>query len=171
MDKWGGRVPPRFFWARVIEALPKRAHEKHHTSMAAEQRFVYKLMLAVVTTFMVSAECASVHSGELLLSPSATAIGDLGESTATNHMKSLRDAPSMSGSINRTDQLRLGDSYLAVQTEKSVQVIERFKRSDCMTDDECADYSGLPKSEPAKRTLKNLRKPFLGLSITRPLPW
>ena len=45
-----------------------------------------------------------------------------------------------------------------------------FKRTDCASDDECADYSGLPKSEPSKRTLKNLRKPFIGLSITRGRP-
>jgi hypothetical protein len=151
--------------------------------MAADQGLVHKLILAVVALFMVSAECASLHSEELQFSPNApatvssqfnqaeksTATGDLGESAATNHMKSLRDAPSMSGSTNRRDQLRLGNSYLGIQTEKGIPVIESFKRGDCTTDDECADYSGLPKSQPATRSLKNLRKPFLGLSITRPL--
>jgi hypothetical protein len=87
----------------------------------------------------------------------------------SNGLKNSRDASSMSGSTNPNDKFRLGNSYLGIQTQKSLQSPESLRRSDCATDDECAEYSGLPKSEPRKTTVKNLRMPFIGLSVTAPL--
>jgi hypothetical protein len=95
---------------------------------------------------------------------------DFGKNTGGgNGFKNSRDASSTSGSTNPNDKFRLGNGYLGIQTQKSLQTPEPFRRSGCATDDECADYSGLPKSEPPKSTVKNLRKPFIGLSITAPL--
>jgi len=74
---------------------------------------------------------------------------------------------STSGSTN--DRLWLGNSYLGIQTQKTLQGLDRFWRTDCATDEDCADYSGLPRSEAPKKGMKNLRKPFIGLSITTPL--
>ena len=58
---------------------------------------------------------------------------------------------------------------LGIQTQKSVQTPEPLRRSDCEINDECDDYSGLPKSHIGKTTAKNFRKPFIGLSLTAPL--
>jgi hypothetical protein len=79
------------------------------------------------------------------------------------------NAPSSSAAATPTDQLRLGSSYLGIQIEKNVQVLESLRRIDCPTDDECAEYSGLPKSRQPKASARNLRPPFIGLSITRPV--
>src|SRR5260370_1583513 len=72
-------------------------------------------------------------------------------------------------STEPADQFLLGGSRLGIQTEKSLRTSDPLRRTECATDDECADYSSLPKSEPGKRNLKTLRKPFIGLSIIRPL--
>ena len=92
---------------------------------------------------------------------------DFSKTMGGNGFKNHWDLPSTSGSENSNDKFLFGNSYLGIQTQKSFQT--PFRRTDCASDDECADYSGLPKSEPSKRTLKNLKKPFIGLSITRPL--
>jgi hypothetical protein len=63
----------------------------------------------------------------------------------------------------------IGSFRLGIETRKSVQLPEALRRNDCATDDECEDYSGLPKSGQEKKTLKGLKKPFIGLSITAPL--
>jgi hypothetical protein len=88
---------------------------------------------------------------------------------AGNSFKNSRDVSPMSGSTNLSDQFRLGNSYLGIQAQKSLQAPESLRPSDCPRDEECADYSGLPKAEPRKTTVKSLRKPFIGLSITAPL--
>jgi hypothetical protein len=67
------------------------------------------------------------------------------------------------------DQFQFGDSYFGIQTQKTFQIPQLSGQPDCTTDDECADYSGLPKAKQPKTTTKNLRKPFIGLSITSPL--
>jgi hypothetical protein len=84
-------------------------------------------------------------------------------------VKTFQGLSSISGSTYSTDQYRLGDSYFGIQTEKATRTPEKSGRSDCTTDDECADYSGLPKPKLLKTTTKNVRKPFIGLSITTPL--
>jgi hypothetical protein len=92
---------------------------------------------------------------------------DTGKTIGGNGFKRSKDTLSTSGSANSNDKFSFGNSYLGIETQKKLQM--PFKRTDCASDDECADYSGLPKSEPSKRTMKNLRKPFIGLSITTPL--
>jgi hypothetical protein len=79
------------------------------------------------------------------------------------------DAPSPSAAAPPGDQLRMGSSYLGIQIEKNVQALETLRRIDCPTDDECAEYSGLPKSGQPKASVRNFKRPFIGLSITRPL--
>ena len=82
-----------------------------------------------------------------------------------NSTKEMRLTQALSPrSDNPSGQFRLG-----IQTQKSVQTPEPLRRSDCEINDECDDYSGLPKSQPRKITTKNFRKPFIGLSITTPL--
>jgi hypothetical protein len=77
----------------------------------------------------------------------------------------FRDASSISGSADQSDRLRLG-----IETEKSLQTPKSLRQvNDCPDDDECDEYTGLPRSRPAHSNLKNLRKPFIGLSITSPL--
>jgi hypothetical protein len=79
------------------------------------------------------------------------------------------NAPSSSAAATPSDQLRVGSSYLGIQIEKNVQALESLRRIDCPTDDECAEYSGLPKSGQPKASMRNFKRPFIGLSITRPL--
>lgn len=81
-----------------------------------------------------------------------------------NSRMKLAQAPSAQGLENPSGQFRVG-----IQTQKSVPAPEPLRRSDCEINDECDDYSGLPKSQPRKITPKNFRKPFIGLSITTPL--
>jgi hypothetical protein len=85
---------------------------------------------------------------------------------AANSLRGFTDSLPMSGSS--PDQFRLGNGQIGIQTKTALDGLERFRRSDCTTDDECRDSSPLPKS-PARKGLKNLRKPFFGLSITTPL--
>jgi hypothetical protein len=71
-----------------------------------------------------------------------------------------------------------GQLRFDIQAQKNLQMPEYLRRSDCITGEECEEYSGLPNSElgksavknfPGKNTIKNLKKPFIGLSITAPL--
>jgi hypothetical protein len=78
----------------------------------------------------------------------------------------FREAPAAGAS--NLDQLRLGDLLLGIETQKPLDGLERFRRTDCATDDECTDNSGLPRTAPPTG-LKNIRMPFFGLSISRPL--
>lgn len=92
---------------------------------------------------------------------------DFSKTVGSNGFKNLGDVPSTSGSTSSNSRFSFGNSYLGIETQKKLQT--PFWRTDCASDDECADYSGLPKSEPSKRTVKNLRRPFIGLSITTPI--
>jgi hypothetical protein len=148
------------------------------TSMGAVQQLAQKLILAVAATLIMLATGTRVDSEELLFSPvpqpspftnlHQRSFGtDFNKNTgAGNDFKNFQD---MSSTGDSSDQFRLGNSYLGIQTEKSLQSTDPLRRSDCDKDDVCADYSGLPKSEPRKSTVKSLRKPFIGLSITAPL--
>jgi len=89
---------------------------------------------------------------------------ELGSSGA-NALKRLGGAPSTSGSANQSGGFRLG-----IQTEKSMQTPRSLRRSECTaTDEQCEEYSGLPKSYPANDKLKGIKNQFLGLSVTSPL--
>jgi hypothetical protein len=79
------------------------------------------------------------------------------------------DAPSASAAAAPGDQLKVGRDYLGIQTQKNVQALQSLRRIDCEDDDECAEYSGLPKSGQTKGSMRNLKRQFIGLSITRPL--
>ncbi len=85
------------------------------------------------------------------------------QSNSTGRMK-LSQFLSQRGADDPTGQFRLG-----IQTQRNVPTPEPLRRSDCEINDECDDYSGLPKSQPRKITTKNLKTPFIGLSITTPL--
>ena len=79
------------------------------------------------------------------------------------------NAPSPSAAAAPGDQLKVGRNYLGIQTQKNVQALQSLRRIDCEDDDECAEYSGLPKSGQTKGSMRNLKRQFIGLSITRPL--
>jgi hypothetical protein len=66
---------------------------------------------------------------------------------------------------------QVGSSYLGIQTNKNVQVLQSLRPNDCGDDDECAEYTGLPRTAQPKTsaTMKDLKRQFIGLSITRPL--
>src|SRR5262245_48951956 len=91
---------------------------------------------------------------------------DFRKASGGNGLKNSKDLLSTNESANSNEKFSFGNTYFRIQTQKNLQ---SPWRTDCASDDECADYSGLPKSEPSKRTLKNLRKPFIGLSVTGPL--
>jgi hypothetical protein len=81
-----------------------------------------------------------------------------------SEFKQLREAPS-SGSANPSDGWRLG-----IQTEQSLQTPKSLRKvNDCPDDDECDEYTGLPRRHPARSGLKGFRRPYIGLSITSPL--
>ena len=78
---------------------------------------------------------------------------------------------------SQDERTRLAQVF-EIQTQKNVQPPEALRRSDCIPGEECEDYSGLPtfdsgkstiKNSPGKDTVKNLKKPFIGFSITRPI--
>jgi hypothetical protein len=85
-------------------------------------------------------------------------------------LRSPRDASPTGASTNPIERFSLGNSYLEIQTQKGLQDPFR-QRTDCATDDECAEHSGVPKPQtPAnKKSLKNLQRPFIGLSVTTPI--
>jgi len=89
-----------------------------------------------------------------------------GNAGAGSKLRSFGDAGT-SESVN--DQFRLGNSYLGIQTQRQLEGLDRFWRTDCATDEDCVDYSGLPRSRSQKKDIKSFRKPFFGLSITTPL--
>jgi len=89
-----------------------------------------------------------------------------GNNSLANTFRNWREQPPASGNSN--DQFRIGNNYLAIQTRKNLQ-LDVLRRNECETDEACAEYFGLPKSEPPKGSAKTLKKPFIGFSITRPL--
>lgn len=97
---------------------------------------------------------------QLLQGPNSTLSGSLG---ADNTFKNFRELSPPDATLG--EQPQRGGTYLKLRTKKTLKTFEPLRRSGCETDEECADYSGLPKSEPPK----GLKTPFLGLSITKPL--
>jgi len=94
---------------------------------------------------------------------------DFSKNVGGDGLRNPRDAAPTSGSTNPIERFSLGNNYLGIQTQKGLQDPFR-QRTDCATDDECAEYSGVLKPEsPAKKSLKNFRKLFIGLSVTRPI--
>jgi hypothetical protein len=79
------------------------------------------------------------------------------------------------GSASSFDKLKIGDSYLGVETQRRLQTRVPSGKVDCATDEECEDYSALPKSKSRgsvgtnSSNILHSRKPFFGLSITTPI--
>jgi hypothetical protein len=79
------------------------------------------------------------------------------------------------GSASSIDKIKLGDSYLGIDTQRRLQTHVPSGKVDCATDEECEDYSVMPrtKSHGSAGThssgLVNSRKPFFGLSVTTPI--
>lgn len=94
---------------------------------------------------------------------------DVSESLRSGNVFDPNYASPATGPTAPPDQLRMGNSYLGIQTKKNLQVFESLGRRDCDDDDDCAEYSGLPRSEHPKSPVKSFKRPFIGLSITRPL--
>ena len=83
--------------------------------------------------------------------------------------KTFQGLSAASESKTPIDQFQFGDSYFGIQTQKTFQIPQLLGQSDCTTDDECADYSSLPKTKQPKMATKSIHKPFVGLAITTPL--
>jgi len=96
---------------------------------------------------------------------------DLGGGDRPNKFKY---APSSLGPASSFDRLKLGDGYLGLETQRRLLIPVPWQSADCASVEECEDYSGLPKSKPSGSSgsgsgLGRIRKPFIGLSITRPI--
>jgi len=71
--------------------------------------------------------------------------------------------------IAPADQFRLGNNYVGIQMERSVQTPDLIRRRDCPMDEDCTDYPAPTKSGTPKPAAKSFRKPYIGLSVTTPL--
>ena len=148
--------------------------------MTMKRKLSNNAMLAVLATLAFVAACGQARLEELPLLPNSSDISaQLKEAEQPSTALGVREegdgpskaVPSIRRAAGRNESPHIGESSIGIKTEKSLLVIEAYKENDCASDDDCADYSGLPKSAPARRTLKNVRKPFFGLSISRPIEW
>jgi len=80
------------------------------------------------------------------------------------------------GSASSIDKIKLGDSYLGIDTQRRLQTRTPSGKADCATDEECEDYSVMPRSRSrasvgtsSSSSLIRSRKPFFGLSVTTPI--
>ena len=79
------------------------------------------------------------------------------------------------GSASSIDKIKLGDSYLGIDTQRRLQTHVPSGKVDCATDEECEDYSVMPRSKSHglvgshSSGVLNSRKPFFGLSVTTPI--
>ena len=93
--------------------------------------------------------------------------------------KKFRYTSPASGAASSFDKLKLGDSYLGVDTQRRLQTHVPSGKVDCATDEECEDYSAMPRAKsrglvgtsasPSSPNLLHSRKPFFGLSVTTPI--
>jgi hypothetical protein len=89
--------------------------------------------------------------------------------------KKLRYTSPSYGSASSFDKLKLGDSYLGVETQRRLQTHVPSGKVDCVTDEECEDYSAMPRSRSrasvggSSSSMVHGRKPFFGLSVTTPI--
>jgi hypothetical protein len=127
------------------------------------QPFVLRVISLAIAFAALSWASGLAQTAPIADVPWLSLNGEMG-SGGTNAFKHLGDAPSTSASPSQSGGFRLG-----IQTEKSVQTPSSLRRSECTAaDEECEEYSGLPKSNPANK-LKGIRNQFLGLSVTSPL--
>jgi hypothetical protein len=167
----------------------------HEIGMGAQQQLGGGIVRGLAAALVVMAGSICAHSQERSFAPAppvgagqfddvqlAPISGPLSTSTPPVSMprsfsprRSLQpdaDKPDLS---TPPDQFRLGDNYIGIQTQRSVQTPDPIRRSDCLSDEDCTDYPGPPKSlgpssGPKTSTVRSFRKPFIGLSITAPLP-
>jgi hypothetical protein len=88
-----------------------------------------------------------------------------------NAFNTFRGSSAANTSVGPTDQFKFGDSYVEFQTQRFFRIIPgRFDQTECTSDDDvCPDASGLPRSRSSKLASKQIRKPYIGLSISTPL--
>ena len=161
--------------------------------MGAQQLFAKRMIDALAATLLLAATAVCAHSQERP-SPSAPLVGgaqsdkpQLPETSSgalkqdnsapwTNNPRAFPPRRSVGADPDTStevaappDQFRLGNSYIGIQTQKSLQTPDHLRRSDCAKEEDCPDYLGsLPPAGP-KTSVKSLPKPFIGLSITAPL--
>jgi hypothetical protein len=129
--------------------------------------FVLRVILRAIA--VTAASCASglAQTAPIADLPWLSLNGEMGSSGGARVSKRLGDSPWISGSANQSGGFRFG-----IQTEKSVQTPRSLRRSECTaTDEECEEYSGLPKSYSGNDStwMKVIKNQFLGLSVTSPL--
>jgi hypothetical protein len=157
--------------------------------MGAQQQLGQRIALAA--TLMVAA-AFSAHSHDFSSPPQPSAVqfdtgqkGEMPSSASPNNSTALTPMPRpfsprrpvgvdadqiASGLSTPTDQFRLGNSYIGIQTQRILQPPDQIRRSDCPIDEDCTDYPGAPRSmSPKPSTIKSLRRSYIGLSITAPL--
>jgi hypothetical protein len=156
--------------------------------MGAQQHLGQRMIFALAAALMVAAAC-SAHSHELPSPPQPFDTGQIGETPASPSQSnsSMVSAPVpgpfsprrpvsadadqiASGLSAPADQFRFGNAYIGIQTQRILQTPDQIRRSDCPIDEDCTDYPGPPRlMSPKTTTIKSLRKPYIGLSITAPL--
>jgi hypothetical protein len=107
----------------------------------------------------------SLYLRSLLLAVISFGLGYDGRVNEQEETTTKRTRLAQVSSPNAADT-RGGQVRLEIQTQKSLQTPEFLRPRNCTTEEECEEYSGIPKPEP---TTKNLKTPFIGLSITSPL--
>jgi hypothetical protein len=176
-----------------LDASRRRPPQGDAAAMGAEQQFAQRMIFALAATLIMLATSVSAYSEQPLFSPnpllgsgqldqtqlpetSSSAIKQDSASTPWAKVpQAFSPRRSFGADVDKNtgetpaDQFRLGNSYIGVQTQKSVQTPDPLRRSDCAKDDDCTNYPGSPQFAPPRTTVKSLRKPFIGLSITAPL--
>ena len=155
--------------------------QENDTLTMAEQKSAGRLVAAVVAVLMIMAECAragrmscgsrQVYLIQRLAHPSyprnrprpwavLSRVLRLRVPPPATTSRSLQATPSSGESSSRNDQLRIGESYIGIQTNKNLQVIDPLKRSDCSNDDECCGLfrsaevrAGEAKSEKSEKAI------------------
>jgi hypothetical protein len=112
----------------------------------------------------------SLESHPLLDVPWESLVVDYNKSFVNpNGRKTFRGLAAAGETKTPIDQFQYGDSYFGVRTDKMFQIPPASGQPDCASDEECADYSVLPKARQSKMAGKSIRKPYVGLSITTPI--
>ncbi len=179
------------FKARIEALNTAKTLDGDAVAMGAQQQFAQRMIGAIVAALMLvgigpcaysqerpsqqPSPFAGAQPFEKLQRPE-TPSGAMTNSTPSTSMSrtfSPRGAfgvdPDKIEPTAPADQFRLGNSYIGIQTQKTIQTPDQIRRSDCPKDEDCTDYPGQPRSLTSKTGVKNLRKPFIGLSITAPL--
>ena len=103
-------------------------------------------------------------------------IDDIAGGEGYGDSKKFRYTSPSYGSASSIDKIKLGDSYLGIDTQRRLQTHVPSGKVDCATDEECEDYSVMPRSKSrasvgtsSSSSVIRSRKPFFGLSVTTPI--